>query len=152
MKLSQFIATGTVLPLALAAPTIPFIPELSIKEWQSIQSTFSSGLDSLSGLSRWSWNTASDTLDALDQQMADRLEEPEEDWEIVLLADESKTIWEQLKADPSYSKIVKVIEFEEEAIKYLDGKEMITFFVSRCFHRSLVHPRSRATALRRQPP
>lgn len=79
------------LPLAFAAPSNDprSIPDLGVKEWNSIQSSF---VDRVwNGLSGWSWNKAE---------------------ELVGLngGDEGKTVYQQLKADEQYSKLVKAIE------------------------------------------
>lgn len=81
-----------LLPFALAAPTKPTIPELSVSEWHSIQSGFEDGLRSLG---TWSWNKAEEILDQA----------------VSVAPDAGLTIWGQLKADPhSFSKLVKVLE------------------------------------------
>ena len=80
-----------VLPLAFAAPSTDprSIPELSVNEWSSIQSTF---VDRVwNGLTGWSWNKAEELV-GLNR------------------GDEGKTVYQQLKADEQYSKLVKAIE------------------------------------------
>ncbi|OCF39311.1 hypothetical protein I317_06893 [Kwoniella heveanensis CBS 569] len=115
-------STLALLPLAAAIPAqhaAKSIPELSISQWNDIQSGFTDGLRSLSS---WSWNKAEDVIDELEAIAGASYEDQ---------ADESElTIWQQLKADPhSFSKLVKIIEFEGKAIDYLDDKDLqITFF------------------------
>ncbi|KAK4688024.1 hypothetical protein P7C73_g2099, partial [Tremellales sp. Uapishka_1] len=102
-----------LVPFALAAPTAP-TPELSASQWNSIQSSFVDGVRSLGS---WSWTKAEDLINEIESEGNAK--------------DESDlTIWQQLQADPnSFSKLVKVIKFEEKSIKYLDNKDaQITFF------------------------
>lgn len=88
MRVSALLA---VLPLALAAPATDskrFIPELDVSEWNDIQSTF---VDRVwNGLSGWSWNKAEEIIGST--------------------KDEGKTIYQQLKEDEQFSKVVKAIE------------------------------------------
>jgi hypothetical protein len=80
-----------VLPLALAAPSTDprSIPELDVKDWNSIQNTF---IDRVwNGLSGWSWNKAEELVGLKG-------------------GDETKTVYQQLKADEQYSKLIKAIE------------------------------------------
>lgn len=96
MKYLQLI---TLLPLALAAPApVPeSIPELSLSQWSSIQSTF---VDSVRSLGSWSWSTAQDVVQELESELSHGGE-----------TGEDRTIWQQLKADPhSFSKLTKLIE------------------------------------------
>ncbi|KAK8845448.1 hypothetical protein IAR55_006161 [Kwoniella newhampshirensis] len=106
-----------LLPLALAAPTkqSSSTPELSVSQWSQVQSGFVDGVRSLSS---WSWSKA--------EEMFEEIESLEK-----TTKDESElTIWQQLQADTnSFSKLVKIIEFEQKSIKYLDDKDsQITFF------------------------
>ncbi|WVQ93825.1 hypothetical protein IAU59_000903 [Kwoniella sp. CBS 9459] len=115
-------STLALLPLAAAIPAQQAsrsIPELSISQWNDIQSGFSDGLKSLSS---WSWNKAEDVIDELEAIADASFDNTADDAEL--------TIWQQLKADPhSFSKLVKIIEFEGKAIDYLDDKDLqITFF------------------------
>jgi hypothetical protein len=99
----RLIHLAALLPLAIAAPAkqqqqqeSQSIPELSVSEWSSIQSTFVDGVRSLGA---WSWSTAQDVIQEFDE-IKNGGEEGED-----------RTIWQQLKADPhSFSKIVKLIE------------------------------------------
>jgi len=107
------IHLAALLPLAIAAPTQQSIPELTTSEWSSIQSSFVEGARSLSS---WSWSAAQDVVAEFDELKGEQ--------------GEDRTIWQQLLADPhSFSKIVKLIEFEGHAKDILDNKDMsITFF------------------------
>jgi hypothetical protein len=98
----RLIHLAALLPLAIAAPAkqqqqeSQSIPELSVSEWSSIQSTFVDGVRSLGA---WSWSTAQDVIQEFDETKNGGEE------------GEDRTIWQQLKADPhSFSKIVKLIE------------------------------------------
>ena len=116
-----------LLPLANSAPTQP-TEELSVSQWTWVQSALSGDVDKLSS---WTWRQAAEIVESIEEDKSEQ------------------TIWQQLKADPhSFSKLVKVIEVSHlplitkgeeadslqfeggEAIKYLDGKKEITFFVS----------------------
>ena len=90
-----------LLPFAFAAPAKPSIPELSVSEWHSIQSSFESGI-------RWSLSKAEEIIGI------DTTIEP----------DPERTIWGQLKADPnSFSKLVKILEV---SVLVLDrGRQLI---------------------------
>ncbi|TYJ51766.1 hypothetical protein B9479_007638 [Cryptococcus floricola] len=103
------LAALLFLPLALAAPAQD-IPELSLNQWKGIQNGLT---NRISGLGSWSWNKAEEALSDLGGQDKTEL-----------------TIWQNLKEDPhSFSKLVKIIEFEGHASKYLDDKDaQITFF------------------------
>ncbi|WVQ80369.1 hypothetical protein IAT38_002474 [Cryptococcus sp. DSM 104549] len=115
----------SLLPLALAAPAIhdvqnnDNIPELTASQWGSIQKSFG---DSVRGLSAWSWNKAEEVLEELETFAGEGVRTEGDEEEL--------TIWQRLKADPhSFSKLVKIIEFEGKASKYLDDKDaQITFF------------------------
>ncbi|WWC58086.1 uncharacterized protein I303_100621 [Kwoniella dejecticola CBS 10117] len=108
-----------LLPLATALPAKPSIPELTVNQWNSIQSGFT---DNLRSLSSWSWNKAEDVIDELEAIAGVNSESNNDNSDL--------TIWQALKADPhSFSKLVKIIEFEGKAIDYLDDKDLqITFF------------------------
>jgi len=88
MRLSALLA---VLPLALAAPATDSkrsIPELDVSQWNDIQSNF---IDRVwNGLTGWSWNKAEEMIG--------------------VAKDEGKTIYQQLKEDEQFSKVVKAIE------------------------------------------
>ncbi|WRT63681.1 uncharacterized protein IL334_000604 [Kwoniella shivajii] len=110
-----------LLPLVTAAPAAKkSIPELSVKQWDAIQSGFTDGLRSLSS---WSWNKAEDVMDELEAIAGVDANNNDDD-------KSSLTIWQALKADTnSFSKLVKIIEFEGKSIDYLDDKDLqITFF------------------------
>jgi hypothetical protein len=100
----KYLNLITLLPLALAAPAPApgptaeqSIPELSLSQWSSIQSSFVDGVRSLGS---WSWSTAQEVVQDLDSELHHGGETGEE-----------RTIWQQLKADPhSFSKLTKLIE------------------------------------------
>ncbi|WWC85777.1 uncharacterized protein L201_000643 [Kwoniella dendrophila CBS 6074] len=113
-----------LLPLVTALPSVNNkqsndIPELSVNQWNSIQNGFTDGLRSLSS---WSWSKAEDVMDEF-EAIAGVNGSGDDD-------KSSLTIWQALKADPhSFSKLVKIIEFEGKSIEYLDDKDLqITFF------------------------
>ncbi|OCF59699.1 hypothetical protein L486_02371 [Kwoniella mangroviensis CBS 10435] len=113
-----------LLPLVTALPAkqqSSSIPELSVNQWNNIQSGFTDGLRSLSS---WSWSKAEDVIDELEAISGIATDSKDDDDK------SSLTIWQALKADPhSFSKLVKIIEFEGKAIDYLDDKDLqITFF------------------------
>ena len=92
----KYATLFTLLPLAVAAPAVDkSVPELSLRDWTSIQSGF---VDRVwSGLSEWSWNKAEEVIG--------------------VKGDESKTVYQQLKEDEQFSKIVKAIDVS--GIKHL---------------------------------
>lgn len=99
----KYLQILSLLPLAIAAPaSVPAaeaesIPELSVSQWSSIQSTFVDGARSLGS---WSWSTAQEVVEELEESLQHGGE-----------TGEDRTIWQQLKADPhSFSKITKLIE------------------------------------------
>ena len=88
MRVTTILAA---LPLALAAPSADprKIPELGVNEWTSIQNGF---VDRVwNGLSSWSWSKAEEIVASYG-------------------GDESRTVYQQLKADDQYSKLVMAIE------------------------------------------
>jgi hypothetical protein len=101
-----FNALLPLLPLTLAAPTTNTpINELSTSQWHSIQSGFAK-------LTDWSWATAQDVVDALEDEVKD----------VMTTADDGLTIWQQLKADPhSFSRLVKIIEVSKDGVQYDRG-------------------------------
>lgn len=100
--MKSYLKLLSLLPLAIAAPhphpaAAESIPELSVSQWSSIQSTFVDGVRSLGS---WSWSAAQDVV----QELEESFEAAQEDGE-------ERTIWQQLKADPhSFSKLTKLIE------------------------------------------
>ncbi|GFZ50740.1 hypothetical protein JCM24511_08498 [Saitozyma sp. JCM 24511] len=112
-----------LLPLALCAPTNPSrsLPELSVSQWSAIQSGV---FHRISSLTSWSWSKAEEVVHDIEADLGIPTTLNRDG------NDESKTIWEQLKDDPnSFSRLVKILEFEGKACKYLDDKDLsITFF------------------------
>ncbi|ORY25187.1 FAS1 domain-containing protein [Naematelia encephala] len=112
MKLS--LSLLPLLPIVLAAPTTkqqaPEL-ELSLSQWAKVQSGFFEGLRSLS---TWSWEQAEELLESVDDNYDEQ----------------DQTIWKQLQADTnSFSRLVKIINFEKNAIKVLDDPNLqVTFF------------------------
>jgi hypothetical protein len=91
--------TPLLFSLALAAPTRPRLPELSVSQWAAIQSGFTGGLR---GLTSWSWSKAEELLDQVNAELPSSTTDGDET---------ELTIWQQLKADPnSFSRLVKIIE------------------------------------------
>jgi len=77
-----------LLPVVLGAPTKS---DLTTSQWQSIQSGFEK-------LTDWSFTTAQDVVEALEEKVGTK-------------GDEALTIWQQLKADPhSFSRLTKLLE------------------------------------------
>ena len=106
----------TLLPLggvALAAPAAP-VAELDVGSWKGIQSTF---FDSVRGiLPGWSIEKASEIVyEAHPAQIGDK----------------EKTVWENLKSDDKFSKLVKGIKFAEVEDQFDKLDYKFTFFVSR---------------------
>jgi len=113
-----------LVPLVAAAPSRPIgdtVPELAVEEWASVQSGFFGSIAKWNKVADWTWGKAEQVIDNLEQEY---------EGEGYGDGEEELTIWQQLNADPnSFSKLVKIIKFEEKAIKYLDDKDsQITFF------------------------
>lgn len=89
MRVSALFA---LLPLAIAAPaTKQITPELSVNDWHSIQSGF---VDRLwTGVADWTWNKAEAIVE-----------------EYATAGDQGKTVYQQLKDDDQFSKVVKAID------------------------------------------
>lgn len=123
----KYLQLLTLLPLALAAPApgpvveqSQSIPELSLSQWSSIQSTF---VDSVRSLGSWSWSTAQEVVQELESNFENLESELHHGGE----TGEERTIWQQLKADPhSFSKLTKLIEVSHSSLPACSSKTSLT--------------------------
>lgn len=129
----KYLQLLTLLPLTLAAPApgpvTESIPELSLSQWSSIQSTF---VDSVRSLGSWSWSTAQEVV----QELESNLEKLESELHHGGETGEERTIWQQLKADPhSFSKLTKLIEVSYSFSLNLASDSLLTGSSLRVTHR-----------------
>ncbi|WVN90921.1 uncharacterized protein L203_106166 [Cryptococcus depauperatus CBS 7841] len=115
-----YLPALVLLPLALGAP--------AHRENDKVPGIFSS-LDfqtafgeNIRHLSSWSWNKAGQVIDELEAYGGLKTMGEEDDT--------GKTIWQRLNDDPhSFSKLVKIMEFEGHALEFLKDQDLqITFF------------------------